>query len=148
MSTELKTLTTGNFVGNTNSISVKSTTSADIRPIGTIQAWHADAAGTPALPDGWVECNGQTLSDSRSPFDGETIPDLNGATEAARLFLRSNTTSGGTGGAATHGHNITTHDLFSSSASDPQLGYATSVASSANIPLVTSFTMIMKVIAG
>lgn len=62
---------------------------------------------TPQLPDGWVECDGSVLSDSDSPYDGETIPDLNGGNR----FLRGNSTSGGTGGAssttlANHQHHL------------------------------------------
>ena len=55
---------------------------------------------TPYLPDGYVECNGQVLSDADSPFDGATIPDLNGNNN----FLRGGSTSGGTGGNLTHNH--------------------------------------------
>ena len=49
-----------------------------IVPIGSIIAWHKSLAGVPALPDGWVECNGQTLNDTNSPVNGQTIPNLNG----------------------------------------------------------------------
>ena len=71
-----------------------------IVPIGSFLPWHKSFANTPALPYGWVECNGQVLSDSRSPYDGQTIPNLNGDNR----FLRGNTTSGGTGGSTTHNH--------------------------------------------
>lgn len=67
-------------------------------PIGSIQAWHRDLNGAiPALPDGWVECNGQTLSDSESVLDGQIIPDLNNARNgwnSAGSFLRGGTASG------------------------------------------------------
>lgn len=46
-------------------------------PVGTIIAWHKSLTGTPNLPEGWVECNGQTLVDPQSPYNGETMPDLN-----------------------------------------------------------------------
>jgi microcystin-dependent protein len=52
----------------------------------------------PALPAEWVECNGQVLSDSGSPLDGQTIPNLN----VVQRFLRGATTSGGTGGEDAH----------------------------------------------
>ena len=67
-------------------------------PVGCVQSWLKNLANTPALPDNWVECNGQVLNDSDSPYDGQTIPDLNGDNR----FLRGNSTSGGTGGEATH----------------------------------------------
>ena len=46
-------------------------------PVGTVMAWHKSLPGTPALPDGWAECNGQTISDGDSPYNGQAVPDLN-----------------------------------------------------------------------
>ncbi len=66
-------------------------------PLGTVLAWHKSFNNTPALPDGWVECNGQTLSDPASPYDGQIIPDLNNPKETWNTkgaFLRGDTTSG------------------------------------------------------
>jgi microcystin-dependent protein len=57
---------------------------------------------TPRLPDGWVECNGQTLSDSDSPYNGVTIPNLNGSGGSTQRFLRGSTTSGTEGGEDEH----------------------------------------------
>ena len=73
-----------------------------IPPIGVIMAWHKTFANTPALPDGWVECDGSVLSDGDSPYDSQTIPDLNGQNN----FLRGNSTSGDVddGGSETHTH--------------------------------------------
>ncbi len=59
-------------------------------PIGSIIAWHKSLTGTPALPLGWVECNGQVLSDPESVYNGQTIPNLNGEGR----FLRGGSTSG------------------------------------------------------
>ena len=67
-----------------------------IVPIGGVIAWLKSFTGTPSLPSGFVECNGQTLDDSDSVFDNEVIPDLNGDNQ----FVRGNSTSGGTGGAS------------------------------------------------
>lgn len=63
-------------------------------PIGSIIPWHKDFANTPALPDNFLECNGQVISDAESPYDGQTLPDLNGENR----FLRGNSSSGGKGG--------------------------------------------------
>lgn len=63
-------------------------------PIGSIIAWLKTYTNTPALGFGWVECGGQVLSDAASPYNGQTIPDLNGDNR----FLQGNSTSGGTGG--------------------------------------------------
>ena len=71
-------------------------------PVGTILPWLKSFTGTPALPDGYVECAGQVLSDADSVYNGETIPDLNGG-----IFLRGDTTSGGTGGSDTMAHTHT-----------------------------------------
>ncbi len=59
-------------------------------PIGSIEAFHKSMAGTPVLPWGWVECNGQVLADPESPYNGQTIPSLN----ATGKFLRGSTVSG------------------------------------------------------
>lgn len=68
-------------------------------PIGSIISWVKSFTNTPSLPSNFVECNGQTLSDIRSPYNGQTIPNLNGTTDATKRFLRGSTTSGTTGGA-------------------------------------------------
>lgn len=95
-----------------------------LAPIGSVVAWLKSYANTPALPSGWIECNGQTLSDADSVFNGQAIPNLNGANR----FLRGNSTSGGTGGAATvqltiaqmpgHEHDIHTAEYPGSSGDD------------------------------
>lgn len=79
--------------GGTSLVSASGTTytcngSGD--PIGTIVAWHKSLTGTPTLPDGWVQCDGQTLRDSASPYNGQVIPNLNGEAR----FLRGGATSG------------------------------------------------------
>ena len=71
-----------------------------IVPVGAIIAWIKSTSGTPDLPDGWVECNGQTLNYPESPYNGQTMPDLN----TQSRFLMGGTTSGGTGGSASHSH--------------------------------------------
>ena len=87
-------------------------------PIGSIIAWAKSITGVPQLlPGNFVECNGQVLSDDTSPLNGQTIPNLNGNNN----FLRGSSTSGTTGGAATHSHTVTvdndTHSHTASSAS-------------------------------
>ena len=75
-------------------------------PIGTILPWAKSFTGVPSIPDGYLECDGSAISDSDSPLNGETLPDLNGGTYR---MLRGATTSGGTGGDDTwdHGHVVT-----------------------------------------
>ncbi|MBN2735771.1 MAG: tail fiber protein [Spirochaetales bacterium] len=59
-------------------------------PVGSIVAWHKDLDGTPSLPDGWMTCDGQLVSDPQSPYYDEKLPDLNGEGR----FLRGSDTSG------------------------------------------------------
>lgn len=72
-----------------------------ILPIGTILPWHKNIT-IPALtlPDGFVECNGQTLNDLTSPINGAAIPNLNGDGR----FLRGASTSGTAQEDAFQGH--------------------------------------------
>ncbi len=69
-------------------------------PIGSIIAWHKSLANTPALPAGWVECNGGVLDNPTSPYHGQEIPDLNGAAR----FLRGGASSGVLQDDALQGH--------------------------------------------
>ncbi len=63
-------------------------------PIGGIVDWYKNTIGAGSvLPDGWVECNGQVLSDAESPLNGGTIPDINGSISAQQNFRRNGTTA-------------------------------------------------------
>ena len=88
-------------------------------PIGGVMAWCKNITGVPTLPGGWVECNGQTLSDTNSPLNGQVIPNLNGS----NYFLRGDTASGTTGGEAAHV--LTTNELPSHTHSAGSLVTAT-----------------------
>ena len=61
-------------------------------PVGSIIAWHKDMPGTPPELVGWAPCNGQEVTDDRSPFHGKKMPDLNNQ----GLFLRGSASSGTT----------------------------------------------------
>jgi hypothetical protein len=74
-------------------------------PVGTIMAWDKTLSGV-SLPDGWVECNGQTLSDTDSPLNQKKIPNLNGYSGGAKAFLRGNTASNTFSGVDTHTHSV------------------------------------------
>jgi len=74
-------------------------------PVGAILPWLKALPGTPqTLSEQFAECNGQMVEDEASPFYAVTLPNLNGENR----FLRGNPTSGGTGGADTHGHAVST----------------------------------------
>lgn len=59
-------------------------------PVGAIIAWHKDFTGVPNLPSNFAECDGSTISDSESPLNGQTLPNLNGD----ERFLAGDSTSG------------------------------------------------------
>jgi hypothetical protein len=75
-------------------------------PVGAIIAWHKTLTGCPALPSSFAECNGQTLSDGDSPFNGQTIPNLNGEGR----FLRGSNASGTVQADALQGHYHSIYD--------------------------------------
>lgn len=96
-------MTWTSFTAGTTIESAKVNTNfVEVCPVGSVMAWLKSYTNTPALPDRWVECNGQTLSDADSVFNGQVIPNLNGNSGTKR-FLRGSTTSGTTGG-GTHVH--------------------------------------------
>lgn len=69
---------------------------ADIMVSGEAYSIYA----TPALPAGWLECDGSVISDATSPYNGATLPDMNGN----NYFPRGSISSGATGGSETHRH--------------------------------------------
>ena len=79
---------------------------SDPVPVGAFMAWHKSFLNTPPLPGVWVECNGQTINDPGSPYNGLNAPDLNGAQGGVPVFLRGANASGGTGGAESHSHGL------------------------------------------
>ena len=74
-------------------------------PVGAVVAWLKSYANTPTnLPSGWVECNGQTLNDTDSVYNGQTIPNMNGSSRV----LKGGATSGATSEADfSHQHTYT-----------------------------------------
>lgn len=63
----------------------------DGQQIGDLKPWHKNfGAGTQSLPWGWVAMDGSTISDPESPFNGQTLEDLNGDGR----FVRGSATSG------------------------------------------------------
>lgn len=95
-----------------NNLSMTSTTITDsltvqgevvgfgIVPIGALVAFFDQAS----VPDGFVYCQGQTISDSESPMNGTTLPNLEGG-----VFLMGNSTAGSTGG--TNSYTLSTSQL-------------------------------------
>lgn len=69
-------------------------------PVGVILPWHKNLTGVPSLPEGWLECNGQTISDASSPMNGQATPDLNSQVYAGGrgYYIRGGNTSGATNG--------------------------------------------------
>lgn len=114
-----------------------------IPPIGSIIAWHKSMSGTPSLPYGWVECNGQTLNDPASPYHNQTIPNLNGdasganspgLSEKASMFLRGGTTSGTGQNDAFQGHK---HSITSNAISYSYGGMVINQGAESDLPTAT-----------
>ena len=88
--------------GVEDAIADKVPTLPAMSPVGAVVAWLKSLTNTPALPANWVECNGQTLSDAASVYNGVVIPNLNGSGSTTKRFLRGHTASGAVGGEDTH----------------------------------------------
>ena len=61
-------------------------------PIGSVQPWDNSTPNTPVLPWGWELCDGHECTDAESPYNGQTLYDLNGEGR----FLGAADTAGGT----------------------------------------------------
>jgi len=116
-----------------------------IVPVGGIVAWVKSMPGSPSLSNHWVECNGQVLNDPDSPFNGSTIPNLNGQAR----FLRGGNSSGSTGGAENHTHSLDWYGWAGGSGNEKRyLGGENSnglVSSESSLPPYYSVVWIMRV---
>lgn len=100
-STVTKSITfSGNNVHSGSNSFTGSTSGRGILPLGAVIATmphltgaYACTATTAADSNGFVQCNGQTISDATSPMNGAVIPNINDD-----AFIRGNATSGSTGG--------------------------------------------------
>lgn len=107
-------------------------------PVGSIFAWLKSYTNTPALPSNWVECNGQTLSDADSVYNGQVIPDLNGGAR----FLYGAASSGGTKSEdfiPAHDHDFTYYNSGATT-SLTAVGSATNATNTTWVQSVTSGT--------
>lgn len=119
-------------------------------PIGTIISWAKSITGVPTIPDGYLECDGSTISDADSPMNGQAVPNLNGNSDATSLFLRGSTASGGTGGevtTGTHTHvmNNVNHISDGPDTSVWYSGLSTASGSHSNIPSYYEVVFIMRI---
>jgi hypothetical protein len=97
-------------------------------PVGSIVAWYPALVGTPALPSEWAPCDGQPVSDPRSPYAGQFLPNLNGEARYLRGGVVSGTMqddatavnglSASTGIAGNHFHTMGSAGLHSHSRTD------------------------------
>jgi uncharacterized protein (TIGR02145 family) len=120
-------------------------------PVGGLVAWLKDLSGTPLLPSNFAECNGQTISDAESPFNGVTLPNL------GSKFLMGSTSSGGTGGTATHGHggsvtNVSANFPVTATVSPPMSAtspadhtHTLNISSASNIPPYYTVVWIIRI---
>ena len=75
-------------------------------PIGAVLDWDKNLTNTPPLPSEFIERNGQAIIDAKSPYNGVTPADLNGALGGSKRFIRGATVSKGVGGSDYHSHGI------------------------------------------
>jgi len=136
-------VTGAKIAANTITISnlAASASNALANPIGTIAPWLKTFTNTPALPTGWVECNGAVLSDAASVYDGQAIPNLNGQ----HYFLRGSSTSGTTGGSETHNHTIGASGFAHGTGSNTPTDNASSTGSTSTLPSYYEVVWIMRV---
>ena len=117
--------------------------SVGVVPIGGLVAWLKSFPNTPSLPSGFIECNGQLLTDPNSPYEGQTIPNLNGASAGTQRFLRGATTSGTTGGSETHTHTL--DSIGSSPSTGPYSIGELTTNSTSTLPSYYEVVWIMRV---
>jgi hypothetical protein len=67
---------------------------AGLVPIGGVIAWLKSFSNVPALPDEYVELNGQVLSDAQSPLNGQTLPNLETSSELCPALTSAYWTEG------------------------------------------------------
>jgi hypothetical protein len=96
--------TDGNFaiadVVTATKVTLKADANADSAVVDTFPLGTENYTiyATPELPDNWVELNGQTISDSDSPYNGIALPNLHTAVEDTHgRFLRGVIEGGLTG---------------------------------------------------
>ena len=70
-------------------------------PIGGIISFFGNES---LLPENWVVCNGQTIADSSSPLNGQTVPDLRGRFLRGPDAVYPPNSSGGIDGIPSHSH--------------------------------------------
>ena len=113
--------------------------------IGSIVAWMKNFPNTPPLSSEWVECNGQTLIDASSVYNGQVIPNLNGSGGATQRFLRGSTVSGTSGGSEAHTHTLGTNSGPFISVALNAGNYTQFVNLESTLPSYYSVVWIMKI---
>ena len=75
--------------------------------IGTIKPFLSNITGYPSnnITAFWILCDGTTISDAESPFNGQAVPDLNGTGNA----IRAADTAGGTASQSISTTNLSGH---------------------------------------
>lgn len=121
------------------------TCSNAVPPVGSIMAFHKDWLSTRSIPDGWVSCNGQTLSDVNSLLHNTVIPNMNGTTDSNKLFVKGSSTSGTTGGASTHTHSYGTSRVYHQSGCSRAAHDLGDVPSASSIPPYFEIHWIIRV---
>jgi hypothetical protein len=82
-------------------------TDNNISPIGMISPYHGELSD---LPDNWILCNGQKVTDNESPFHDKNVPDLNGFFIRGKTIFQKNGSEGGSNYTPPHNHDLPTHN--------------------------------------
>lgn len=111
-------------------------------PVGGIIPWAKNIAATAlTLPEEFALCDGSAVSDTDSPFNGQNTPNLN----SGNKFLRGATSSGGTGGSATHSHNIPTRSICAGTLDFVNVAEITSTDSASSLPPYYEVVWIIRI---
>ncbi len=101
--------------GKTLAANCSETLSTTDVPIGTVIDWYRPDTTT-AIPEGYAICDGSTINDSRSPWDGKALPSLSQKFVRGEVQLAN---IGSSGGSSTHTHTTSIdHDHASATTSN------------------------------
>ena len=88
---------------------------AGLVPIGGIVDWYRPDASFP-VPNGYMIADGSTVSDSDSPLNNKTLPDLRSKFTKGAATINQ---IGVTGGLASHSHGLNSATLTTSDVAEP-----------------------------
>ena len=111
-------------------------------PIGAYFTYNTAYSGSPGTIPNWaLEANGQLINDADSPMNGQYIRNLNGNSDATKLFVACDSIAGNTGGATSHGHNWS----YQGSQDYGSGGNPNGMTTESNIPLCIDMKWLVRI---